>query len=496
MSRRIRFAELALGARSLLTKVAAILGDREAYLVGGTIRDLVLGQGRSRHDLDLALPRNALSHARGLADRLGGHLVILKEERGAARVLVEGDGERYQLDLADFRGEGLEADLRGRDFTVNALAVSLSELVERGEAPIIDPLGGMSDLEGRRLRLCSETALRDDPVRSLRGVRFALALALEIPPGLVKVLSGAKPWLGDVAAERLRDELLRLLELSRGSRGLRELDGLGLLEALLPEVGPMRRCLQGLPHRFDVLEHSLRAVEALEVALDGLGHLFAGPEALRAGLAESPEPGILHAALLKLATFLHDVAKPATRSEDEDRIRFIGHDRLGAEMTRAIGQRLRLTGASVQLLERLVRHHLRPMHLAQVAEITPRALYRFFRDLGDATPDLILLVLADTAATVGVDPATAMTGATGRLLRELLNGWRAAHEEARVPPLLNGRDIMEAFALSPGPLVGQLLARAREAQALGLVRTKAEALESLRRELREAGSIDTGQTTV
>jgi putative nucleotidyltransferase with HDIG domain len=469
--------------------VAAILRDQEAYLVGGAVRDLLLGQGRARHDLDLALPHDALSHARHLADRLGGHLVILKEERGTARVLAEAAGERYQLDLAEFRGEGLETDLRGRDFTLNALAVRLSELVLGGEAPIIDPLGGLADLEGRRLRLCSETALRDDPVRALRGVRLALALDIEISPDLAEALSRSGPRLSDVAAERLRDELLRLLELPRGGRGLRELDRLGLLETLLPEVGPMRRCLQGPPHRFDVLEHSLRAVEALEGALDGLGGLFAEPEALRVALAASPEAGVSRAALLKLATFLHDVAKPATRTEEQERIRFIGHDRLGAEMTRAIGQRLRLAGAAVQLLERLVRHHLRPMHLSQVAEITPRARYRFYRDLGDATSDLILLVVADAAATVGADPGAVMSGATGRLLRDLLDGWRPAREEARVPPLINGHDIMAAFGLSPGPLIGRLLAQAREAQALGLVKTKAEALAALRGALGNTGGV-------
>ncbi len=482
MSRLIRLAELDPGAQNLLAKTTAVLGDQEAYLVGGTVRDILLGQG-ARHDLDLAVPRDALLIARRLADDFGGHLVILKEERGTARVLVEEAGERYQLDLADFRGDGIEADLGGRDFTVDAMAVRLSELLGDGVAGLIDPLGGLEDLEKRRLRLCAPTALLDDPARSLRAVRLALAFEMTIPPDLANALAAAGPLLSQVAVERLRDEFLHLIALPRGSQGLRELDRLGLLEVLLPEVGPMRRCPQGPPHRYDVLEHSLRAVEALERVLAELDLLFPDHPDLRTHLVESPESGIGGAALLKLATLLHDVAKPATRTVDEERVRFIGHDKLGAEVSRAIGQRLRLANASVQLLERLVRHHLRPMHLSQVETITPRARYRFYRDLGGATPDLILLVVADAAATVSVEPAAVMVGATGRLLRDLLGGWRAARDEARVPPLVNGHDIMAAFDLTPGPLVGQLLAEAREAQALGLVKTQAEALAALRRAL-------------
>ncbi len=483
MGGQIRLADLGPGATRVLKRAAPLLGA-DVYLVGGTVRDSLLGQGSARHDLDLAVPRDALSIARRLADHLGGHLVILKEERGTARVLVEDAGESYQLDLADFRGAGLEADLWGRDFTVDALAVRLTELLGDGAAPLIDPLGGLEDLEKRRLRLCAPTALLDDPARSLRAVRLAQAFEMTIPPDLESALAAVGPLLSQVAVERLRDEFLRLMDLPRGSQGLRELDRLGLLELLLPEAGPMRRCPQGPPHRYDVLEHSLRAVEALELLLADLGRSFPDQPHLRTGLAESPEPGIGRAALLKLAALLHDVAKPATRTVDEKRVRFIGHDKLGAEMARAIGQRLRLANASVQFLERLVRHHLRPMHLSQVETITPRARYRFYRDLEDTTPDLILLVAADAAATVGMDPREVMNGATGQFLRDLLGGWRAAGEEARVPPLVNGNDVMAAFGLPPGPLVGQLLRHARETQALGLVRTKAEALEALRLRLK------------
>ena len=183
------------------------------------------------------------------------------------------------------------------------------------------------------------------------------------------------------------------------------------------------------------------------------------------------------AAVLKLAALLHDVAKPETRRLVGGRVRFFEHDVIGAARARAIGERWRLPERAVALLERLVRHHLRPMHLGQVGAVTRRARYRFYRDLGADTRDLLLLALVDGAAVTGASPLAVWRRAG--LLRDLLGGWRDADSAAAAPPLLRGEDVMTRFALPPGPVVGHLLARAREAQDLGIVRTREEALAYL-----------------
>jgi hypothetical protein len=131
----------------------------------------------------------------------------------------------------------------------------------------------------------------------------------------------------------------------------------------------------------------------------------------------------------------------------------------------------------VAVVERLVRHHLRPMHLAQAGEITRRARYRFFRDLAEDSRDLLLLVTVDAAAVTGISPFAAWRG--GWVVRELMLGWQEQHEASAAPPLLRGEDVMARFHLAPGPAVGALLARAREAQGLGLVATRDEALRYL-----------------
>ena len=482
MSEAAPGAALALGRfPAALREVIGLLSlaDRAhapAWLVGGALRDIVTGE--TPGELDLAVPSGALAWGRQLAERLGSTLVILDEARGVCRLAGP-----VQIDVADFRAPSLEADLGARDFTVNALAVPLRRLAEGGRAPITDPTGGLDDLVARRVRLCASGALADDPVRILRAARLALRPGWRLDAGIAPAARAAAPALAGMAAERVRDELGAMLEGPRAGAGLRLLDRLGALAVLLPESHAMRATAQPEPHRFDVWEHSLRAVEAADAVLEAAGADFT-PDSLPdlgAHLADDLGDGLTRRATLKLAALLHDVAKPETRTEAEGRVRFIGHDVIGAARALAVAERLRLSRRAAAVVERLVRHHLRPMHLAQAGEITRRARHRFFRDLDTEWPDLLLLALADAAALRGDPPLAVWGDERGQVLRALMSGAAAEQELAAAPPLLRGEDVMVAFALPPGPEVGRLLARAREAQALGLVATREEALAELAR---------------
>ena len=459
-------------AGRLLGTLLALAGPRrDAFLVGGAVRDALLGRGGA--DLDVTVPSGALDLARRLADRLGGVVVPLDDERGTARVLAPAG----RVDLADFRAPSLDEDLAARDFTVNALAVALRPLVRAGRAPIVDPTGGLADLRARRLRLAGPRALEDDPVRALRAVRLEQALGFRLVPASARAIRAAAPALARASAERRREELLAWLALSRAAAALRSADRLGVLAVLMPEVEAMRATPQPAPHRFDVLEHSLRAVAAADLLVARAAALAPFGEDLAAHLAQTLGGGVSRGQVLKLAALLHDVAKPETRRVEGRRVHFFGHDVVGAGRVRAIGRRFRLPGAAVDVLERLVRHHLRPMHLAASATLTPRARWRVYRDLGPDTRDLLLLVLADAAAVRGQSPLRLWPRA--RLLRELMAGWAEQAQAAAAPPLVRGGDVMARFGLAPGPEVGRLLERAREAQDLGVVRTRDEALAFL-----------------
>src|SRR5882672_9738713 len=449
----LRLDRLAPSAVALLRAARAAAPEAALVVVGGTVRDALLG--RADADVDLAVERGALAVAERIAARLDATAVVLDAERGAARVAAPG----LQLDVSDFRAPTLAADLAARDFTVNALAVDLDRLLLAGRAPIVDPTGGLADLRARRLRPAGPGVLDDDPLRALRGVRFEATLGLRLTPAAARAVRHAAQGLGHVAPERVRDELLILLALADTARALRRADALGLLAVVVPEVEAMRATAQPAPHRFDVLEHSLRAVAGCDRLLARLDALAPYGEELAAHVAEPLGGGAQRGAALKLAALLHDVSKPETRRRVEGRVRFFEHDVLGARRARVIGERLRLPERVTAVVERVVRHHLRPMHLGHAAAITLRARYRFYRDLREDTRDLLLLVLADAAAVTGASPLA--TWRRAGVVRELFAGWREQREAATRPALLRGEDVMARFSLEPGPRVGWLLAQAR-----------------------------------
>jgi poly(A) polymerase len=465
--------------RRVLARLAGVAGRaRGTWLVGGALRDLLAGGGAA--DLDVAVAGGALELGRRLAEALDARFVVLDAARGVGRLVgLAGEGS---LDLVDLRAPGIEDDLRRRDFTVNALAVPVSELLDAGRAVVLDPTGGLEDLRARLVRPCGPAVVAEDPLRALRGVRLAMRAGWRLHPSAEEAIAEAAPLVAGVAPERIRAELIGILAEPTAGAGLRMLDRLGVLAALLPESAAMRATSQSPPHRFDVWEHSLRAVEAADALLGSLAALAPWEAELRAHLSEELGDGVTRREILKLAALLHDVAKPETRTEEAGRVRFIGHDTAGAARAAAIAGRLRLSGRATRALERLVAEHLRPMHLAQAGGITRRARFRFFRALGEEARDLLLLTLADAAAVTGGSPLAVWVGAGGSVVQSLMAGVEAEAASAAEPPLVGGEDVMAAFSLAPGPAVGRLLARAREAQALGLVATREEALAYLRRD--------------
>ena len=467
----LRLAQLT-PAQAVLLRVAGEAGGRDAVLVGGAVRDAILK--RAGADVDIAVPSGAITLARRSAERLGGTCVVLDAQRGAARVVTDGG---LTLDVTDFRAPTLDADLAARDFTVDALAVALTPLLARGRARIVDPTGGLEDLKARRLRPADPRVLQEDALRALRAIRLEATLGLRLTPAAARAVKAAARGLARIAAERVRDELLIIMALPDTARALRRADALGVLGAVLPEVEPMRATKQPLPHRFDVLEHSLRAVGGCDRLLARLSALAPYGEELAVHLAEPLGGGARRDTALKLAALLHDISKPETRRRVDGRVRFFEHDVIGARRVREIGERFRLPERLTAVIERVVRHHLRPMHLAHAGAITPRARYRFYRDLREDTRDLLLLVLADAAAVTGASPLT--TWRRAGLVRELFAGWREQQQAESLPALLRGEDVMARFSLEPGPRVGWLLSQAREAQEMGRVHTREEALAYL-----------------
>lgn len=475
----------------------------EIYLVGGTVRDWLLGL--ATHDWDFAVPGDVFQVARRAADKLGAAFFPLDNERKTARlVLTRPDGSRTTYDFAALRGANLEADLRSRDFTINAMAIDI-----RQPQALLDPLSGAVDLRYKTLRACSPSAISDDPVRLLRAIRLAAAYNLHILPETRSLLRQAVPSLPRVSPERVRDEFFRILSGSQPDACLRALEMLGVFAGLMPELTALKGVEQSPPHTMDVWGHTLGVVQKLEVVASALSpgyksdestNLLVGLAVLKLGkyrqqigqhLGELLNPDRSVRGLLFFSALFHDIGKPATRKVDEDgSIHFFSHEKIGEEIAAERAQALRLSNQEVDRVRVAIRGHLRPLWLAGTGALpTRKALYRFFRDTGPAGVDICLLSLADVLATYGPGLPVDLWENHLEVVRLLLEAWWDRPEEVVFPPaLLNGRELMETFQLEPGPVIGQLLEAIKEAQAAGEISRQIEAIDLARRLLAEWSS--------
>ncbi len=531
--------------------VDAFMAEREpVYIVGGAVRDHLLGisaipgwtrahivghahggakasSSRARTpasttDLDLVLNGPVLPLARRVADRLGWAYYPLDETRDVARLIGTGsDGRRIECDAAALRGD-LRSDLLARDFSANALALELS-----GDSPIqlIDVCGGIADITSHTLRRISDESLRDDPVRLLRAVRLAAQLGFTIEDDTRRQIVDLARTVERVSAERLRQELWKLLNCMRPDEGIRELNALGLLDQLLPEVSALQGVTQSSRHHLDAYDHSLlTARHAAELRdwlrggsplEDGIlrGSLEPWAEPLRAHFGEEIAFGHDRAGWLVWHALLHDTGKAGRLSLDTgagaQRQSHNGHQRLSAEIAGRRVAQLRFSRREVLLTERVASMHSVPRNLIRslprdATRIGPRAAYRFFRDAGSVTSGRqIEHRLQSSGAQQRLDgldvtlQAISDLQATGRERGEEWRSFLRAVEglfafsfsrpaDHPAAPLADGRALMRHLGLKPGPVLGSIVRELSEAQAAGAVTTSDEAI-ALARELLARG---------
>ena len=472
-----------LSSRRLLPEVLAFARAQRLslYLVGGFLRDALLGRRRRTLNIDFAVAAQALAIGPQLAQALKGTFVCLDEETGSVRIIVSEGDERVELDLSDFRAPTLEGDLARRDFTINAMALPLERWCAGPgwERELIDPLQGRSDLSAKRLRPCFSGTFVEDPVRILRAFRFAVELNFSLDPSLGPLMASAATLLARTSGERIRDELIAILTTDRASWALSGLNELGIMDVLFPELLPGRGMDQGHFHHLDVLGHQLETVAQGDRMMTDFAEFSPElREPLRAYAKEELVETRSRKALIKLAGLYHDVGKPATRRvKDDGEIWFLGHEQFGEMLVAPLAERLRLSNRETQMVCRLVLHHLRPGHLSREPQVTRRAIFRFFRDLEDDGPACLLLWWTDRLATRGPSSNVGQIDQQRARLEELLDAYFLHAEEAVKPPrLLDGTHLMQALGLSSGPKVGELLRLIQEAQAEGSVRTTDEAL--------------------
>lgn len=455
----------------------------QIFIVGGFIRDFILGRSRNRMgiEIDFALNRDVDKFVSLFAKQVKGHLVLLDEQSKTYRVILEREN-LYQFDFSQFRGGSIEEDISLRDFTINALAIDLEGLRNPAFLKLIDPTEGFKDIERRLIRVVSERSFRDDPLRMVRAFTFSQELGFEIEPFTERLIKENALYLSEVAGERITEQLARILEGRDSSETIERMDKTGVLEVIFPQIKGMKGVEQGPYHHLDVWKHSLQTLKEFELLLLHSFIPLAVDKKIEDYLKEKVAGTRTRLFTVKLAALFHDLGKPQAKEvTPEGKIRFIGHEKIGANLALEIVERLKLSSRERNILTKLIQLHLRPGYLVDTKDISPRAKLRFFRAGEEESVGLILIALADKLATCGPLTTPENRQEFREYLIHLLEVYFYEKELVKPERLLDGNEVMEILNISPGPQVGEILKALEEAQAEKKVGTKAEAEEFVKR---------------
>jgi poly(A) polymerase len=438
--------------------------QKDVYIIGGSIRDLLLG--RVPADYDIACGGNPENFAEKILAQSGGHLVRLgKSDQMIFRVISDGT----IFDISPLNGASIEEDLNKRDFTVNAVAYDLFS------EKIIDCFGGLKDLADKKVRMVSKKIFKNDPVRLIRAYRIGACLNFEIESRTAESIALHVNLLQTVAGERIRAEFLSMLDTSASYSYLIQMANNGLLGAVFTGFDRLKGCFQNSYHHFDIFEHTLRAFQHLEAMLNKPEDILPGIPGEICRYIEKTRP-----ALIKYAILIHDIGKPLTKTWGSGgKYRFHGHARKSAEMAQTIGQSLKLSNYEQRFIDCIVRNHMKPLSLFKAYEkkTTPqRGFLRFYKNCGDNTPAVLLAAMADTKAKQ--NDITSQGKDFISFIKKLIYDYFVNYLVVGAkPPLITGHDLIHVFGLVPSPLFKKILGYVDEARLTHAVETRSEALK-------------------
>ncbi len=480
---------------SYFDDVAKVL-DRQDYcfIVGGWVRDRILGEPVGYNiDVDLLVTSDPVETARKFADRVGGSFFVF-EKKGLfikrpiiATVILNLYPYRYRFDFSQIKGRDLEKalieDLKERDFTANAIAVNLDDVLSIGakQTVILDPTGGIKDLEEGVLKPVSLDNLKRDPVRILRGFRIAVEKRLELTEEFYSFAEENRDLVLKSSAERITYELFKIMKAKNSAKTVRELYKLGILESVFPEVSKLREIKdQGEHHLYPLDEHTLKTLEFMEKVIEERAK-YLSAELLEEVGKRSFLGEFSDLEALKWAALFHDIGKPDTFEIKEGKVTFYGHDRLGRDIFKGICKRLKWGSDIEGFVGRLIEAHLRPFFLRESmkkGQLTHRGMAKFWREWEDIAPQLFLLSIADAFASGDKEEEVEALLETIKRLEDFK---REVYDKKPEKPLLGGREIMELLGIGEGRKVGRLKSMLLEAQDEGVVNTREEAIEFVKK---------------
>jgi len=437
----------------------------DAYVVGGFVRDLLLRPKIRRKDIDVVCGDSLLCAKKVASALKDSHFVVLDKDRRIFRVVVS---ESFHLDFASLQGGSIERDLERRDFTLNAIALSPRDF------SLIDPLKGRKDIEKQRLRICSDDAFKDDPLRILRAYSISADCGLSWARHLSGLVFRDSHLLKKVAYERINQELNRLFSSANTHKWFLKMYEDGLFEILFPEALSMESLDQGPYHHLDVLMHSFESLYYGEELLRKIKYVYnIKDKQLLFDYLNDYIGDWQRIALLKWVIFWHDLGKPISRRPHKGRIVFYGHNRSGAIAIRKMMRRLKFSQRQCKWAGLMVDMHLRPGDLTKAE--SQKAFYRFLRQCDGEDLAVFLLSWADARATRGEKNPFVNFTRHRKMLIEFINTSLRIKKQPVLPKLIDGNEVMKITGLPPGKEVGKILNEIKELQLAGKITTRKQA---------------------
>jgi poly(A) polymerase len=450
------------------------------YLVGGAVRDVLMGFFYGQ-DFDFTLGAQWDLVTRLFAEKIQGK--IIPWDFNQKRVIALIGNRTITVDFSKFKGATIEHDLLSRDFTVNSMAVAVDKLFLEQNPEIIDPLNGTKHVAEKIIKANSPDVFDSDPLRILRAIRFAAAFNFSLDNKTKSLIKKKASLISLVAMERIKRELFAIFNLEKAAVAMRHLIQLRIMEQIIPELHQFSLTQQSRPHQYSLLNHSLKTVEHLASMLGNMKKHFPGHETFLSNYFNAYiEKGIItRRALLLYAALLHDSGKITAQTHDGRSIRFFGHELEGVAINQTIGRRMLLGKKTCRILETITRHHMRILHLAMQNRITERAIIRLLRDIKPAPLEVMFLALADTAATSADEKYNDTRIRVKQFVQQLFETYIASGCAAPATELVNGNDIMQCMGIPEGPEVGIILREIAECERKGLLNTRQEALQWLKK---------------
>ena len=419
--------------------------NKKVYIVGGMLRDLLLGL--EINDIDIAITGKGKEFAQAL-----GKSFRLKKDLNEFRV-TNGD---MNIDVLGLGSTEILEDLGRRDFTINAMAYNLLD------KRFIDPYNGVKDLENGIIRTMGRKNIVEDSCRILRGLRFRASFGFEIEESTANLFEEYSDKLSTIAPERIHFELTSLFKADSTHLAIVP----EIFDKIFPGFLKMKKIKGKITE--DLLEHSILTLEKVNTLSKDFSIFGVQKKKVEAYYSENKTG-------LKIAALLHDIKKPDAKKTEGDEVHFYGHDKMGSDWFKGIGKELKFSADERNYISKLILHHMWIHLLAAQQEITEKAKRRLCFELGADVIGLALLSSADQIATTGViDPHLT------EVCKEIIGYYFSMKDEVE-EPLLKGRDLIKNFNLNPGPNFGEILSKVQMAYEEGQIKTKQEALEFVKK---------------